>query len=162
MKYTQKEADSLFDNLNMTVSAMGMSILELSISAHKNSIQAKLTLYKGAAIGKDSAITIEELSKVHRMITPRLEIIFPEKEIYIEVSSPGIDRNIKDGNEFPIFMGRHLRCYCTDINEWRSGVLVSCDETHIEIKNETGDTSSIPLSDIAKAKLDSFLDVKVR
>ncbi|GMO26516.1 MAG: ribosome maturation factor RimP [Termitinemataceae bacterium] len=147
MKYTAKEKDELFDTLNKLVNSLGLTILDLTVNKRKLSIQILLTVYKNGLVGTD------DCAKVHRCITPRLEITFPQKDLYIEVSSPGIERLIKDGNEFPVFIGRSVKAYCTDISEWKSGVLLEADATHIEIKIKDR-TESIPLDIIAKAKLE--------
>jgi ribosome maturation factor RimP len=85
---------------------------------------------------------------------PRLELAFPRQDIYLEVSSPGIDRLIKDGSEFAYYKGKGVRCYRIDISDWTAGVLESADEKGIVIKTNEG-AVRLDFNIIAKAKLDT-------
>jgi ribosome maturation factor RimP len=99
---------------------------------------------------------IADCSRLHRAALPRLELAFPGRDLYVEVSSPGIDRLIKDGNEFVHYTGRELCCYRTDISGWAEGVLVSSDEEKIVLRGKEGETV-LPYTVIAKAKLSGGL-----
>jgi ribosome maturation factor RimP len=113
-----------------------------------------MVIYNGASIGT------EDCSRVHRAVMPRLELAFEQQDVYLEVSSPGIDRLIKDGEEFRHYIGKVVRCYRADISDWTTGVLESVDENGIVIKtNEEG--VKLEFNIIAKAKLDgSHFNVK--
>jgi ribosome maturation factor RimP len=110
-------------------------------------VQVKATVYKAGSVG------LEDCSRVHRAILPRLELAFPDTELSVEVSSPGIDRTIKDASEFVYYKGRWIKCYRTDISEWSRGVLVDADEKRLVLSAD-GKVGEIPYSIIAKAKLD--------
>lgn len=158
MQYTprgtkNREKDGLlFDSLEPLVQGMGMSLVELSVSRHKgrgknlSSVQIRVVVMSKGITGLD------DCSKVHRGIMPRLSLAFPEQEITLEVSSPGIDRIIKDANEFIHYSGRGIRCYRTDISDWTGGVLLSSDEEKLVIKGEEGETV-LYYDIIAKARL---------
>lgn len=148
MKFTPKQPDSVLDSLEPVIKGLNLSLVELNISQHKGSVQVRVVVYKEGVIG------IDDCSKVHRAIIPRLELAFAGKELFIEVSSPGIERLIKDGSEFVNYIGRTIKCYYTDISDWISGVLISSDERHIEIRGKDG-MKTLELEKIAKAKLDS-------
>jgi len=105
-----------------------------------------------AVVYRDEVTGIEDCSRVHRTIMPRLELAFPGQDVYLEVSSPGINRLIKDGNEFIYFIGRGVMCYRTDISDWTAGILLSADDKGIKIKGESGEIS-LPYEIIAKARL---------
>ena len=155
MRYTGKDADnqeiaSLRRALEPVFSGLKFSLVELGISKQKGSVQVRAVIYNGGSIGTD------DCSKVHRAITPRLELIFEGSDIYLEVSSPGINRLIKDGAEFNHYLGKKVRCYRTDISDWSEGILESVDEKGIvimdTIKNEA---IKLGFEIIAKAKLDA-------
>ena len=112
------------------------------------SVSIKAVVYKPGIVG------VEDCTKVHRAILPRLELAFPGSDVYLEVSSPGIDRMIKDGAEFSHYIGSGIRCYCTDISAWIAGILDSVDEHRIVVRGKDGDVT-LPLEIIAKARLDS-------
>jgi ribosome maturation factor RimP len=159
MKYSAKaeqgpELNALRTPLEGILWGLGLQLIDMSVSrraGRKNApgtVQVRVVVYNGGSLG------IDECSKAHRAILPRLELAFPENDLYVEVSSPGIDRLIKDGVEFTHYMGRGVRCYCTDISDWRAGILKSSDEKGIELKTIEG-TMRLNYEIIAKAKLDS-------
>jgi ribosome maturation factor RimP len=90
-------------------------------------------------------------------------LAFPGEDLYLEVSSPGIDRLIKDGAEFVHYLGRGLRCYRTDISDWTAGILKAADMEKITLQEKgplltKGETIDLNLNIIAKAKLDHSLE----
>jgi ribosome maturation factor RimP len=139
----------LRDSLEPVARGMGLSLVELTVSRHKGGrIQVRAVVYKKGIVG------IDDCSAFHRASIPRLELAFPGQDLYIEVSSPGIDRLIKDGSEFAYYAGKRVRCYRTDISDWSAGILESSDEAGIILEGKEGKIC-IPYDLIAKAKLDS-------
>ena len=137
----------VFQSLEPVVRGMGMALVELSVYHGKGAnVQVKAIVCGKGNTG------IDDCSMVHRGILPRLELAFPEKDIYLEVSSPGINRTIKDGSEFAHYIGRRVKCFCTDISDWKEGVLRAADEEKIVFENESGETA-LPYETIAKARL---------
>ena len=110
-----------------------------------------------AVVYREGITGVEDCSKVHRGVLPRLELAFPGQDIYLEVSSPGIDRLIKDGSEFVHYIGRGVKCYRVDISAWTAGILCAADEEKIVLRAEGGEIV-LPYEVIAKARLDS--DIK--
>jgi len=157
MVYTAKDAEKhdivfLRESLETVLKGLKYSLIELTVSRSRGSVQVRTVIYNGLSIG------VDDCSKVHRAINPRLEIAFPEQDVYLEVSSPGIDRVIKNGAEFSHYLGRGVRCYRTDISDWTAGILESADEKGIEIKTKEG-IEKLNFDIIAKAKLDSSKEV---
>ncbi|MDR3335653.1 MAG: ribosome assembly cofactor RimP [Treponema sp.] len=150
MRYTPREADPVFDSIEPVIRFSGMSLVELTVSRRKSSVQIRVVVYK-------NTVGVDDCSRVHRAILPRLELAFPGEDLYVEVSSPGIDRLIKDGAEFAHYPGRGLRCYRTDISEWTGGKLLSSDTEKITLEGKDG-TIDLNYSIIAKAKLDHSLE----
>jgi ribosome maturation factor RimP len=147
MRYTPPQPDNLTEALEPIARGLNLSLVEASVSRHKGSVQIRAAVYNGGNI------SLDDCSAFHRAALPRLELAFPGQDLYVEVSSPGIDRLIKDGGEFRHYTGRRLRCYRTDISDWFSGLLVSSDENGIILEK---DGKQYPLSYeiIAKARLD--------
>ena len=157
MRYKAKEEEnqeiaSLRQSLKTVLKGLGFSLIELVVSKHRGSVQVRVVIYNGSFIGTD------DCSKAHRALMPRLELAFGEQNIYLEVSSPGIDRLIKDAQEFANYRGRGVRCYRTDISDWTRGFLESVDENGITIKTNE-ETVNLSFDIIAKAKLDSLQEV---
>ena len=105
-----------------------------------------------AVVFKPGVTGVDDCSRVHRGIMPRLELAFPGQEVNLEVSSPGIDRIIKDGREFAYFLGKGVKCYRSDISGWTDGILLASDESGITLRTENGETV-IPYELIGKAQL---------
>ena len=148
----QDDDEALYQSLEPVIQGLGLSLIDLSVYRSKGragnpgAVQVKAVVYKEGITG------VEDCSRVHRGIIPRLELAFPEKDIYLEVSSPGIDRLIKDGSEFIHYIGRRVKCYCTDISDWTAGVLLAADEKGITLRAEA-DEKALPYEIIAKARL---------
>jgi ribosome maturation factor RimP len=164
MKYTPRKAgsgepaDLLFEALEPLARGLGMSLIELFLfrrggrGEKPGTVQVKITAYKPGIMG------VDDCSRLHRAILPRLELEFPGG-VYLEVSSPGIDRLIRDGSEFTHYLGRGVKCYRTDISDWTGGLLQAAGETGIVLETGEGQIP-IPYDIIAKAKLDDGFIIK--
>jgi len=158
MQYTVREKDSkapgaaLFNSLEPLIRGIGMALIDLSVfhGNRRGGVQAKAVVMKTEHGSGDTGV--EDCARAHRLIMPRLELAFPGKDISLEVSSPGINRLIKDGNEFTHFIGRELMCYRTDISDWTTGILRAADEENIVLLGEGGETI-LSYETIAKARL---------
>jgi ribosome maturation factor RimP len=153
MRYTPKEAEPVFDSLEKVVRGLGMALIELIVSRHRGSVQIRAVVDRSGS--GDSPIGTDECSRVHRAIIPRLELAFPGKDLYVEVSSPGINRLIKDGAEFSFYLGRGIRCYRTDISDWTGGILLAADSEGITLQGKDGELA-LSYGIIAKARLDNM------
>jgi ribosome maturation factor RimP len=122
--------------------------VELTVSRHKRSIQIRAVVYRKGDIGLD------DCSAFHRAALPRLELAFPGQDLYVEVSSPGIDRLIRDGYEFRFYAGHGIRCYRIDTSAWFSGILAASDEKGIELETGEGRVR-LPYEIIARARLEA-------
>jgi ribosome maturation factor RimP len=145
--YTERADDPLYDSLFPVVEGCGVSLIELTVSRHKGSVQARIVIFKAGGIG------VADCSTVHRAVQGRLELAFPESDIYIEVSSTGIDRTVKDANEFCHYVGLAVRCYIPGLSCWVEGVLERADKQGIVLVGADG-RQEFGFASIAKAKLD--------
>ena len=168
MQFTVHEEDSkepnaaLFQSLAPLVGGIGMALIELSVfhGNRRGSVQVKAVVMaseRSRSGGQSSAVEtgVEDCARAHRLIMPRLELAFPGKDVYLEVSSPGINRLIKDGSEFVHYIGREVKCYRTDISDWTSGILRGADGEKIVLQADGGETI-LPYGTIAKARLSSM------
>ena len=144
----------LKDSLEPVIKGLGMSLIELSVFQGKGrgAGNARVRLVVQSSGNAAGLTGIEDCSRVHRAVMPRLELAFPGRDIYLEVSSPGIDRLIRDAGEFVHYIGREVRCYCTDISDWTTGVLLAVEASQIVIRGKDGDMV-LPYEIIAKARL---------
>jgi len=157
MQYAGKDAENPEISaarrpLEAVLKGLGFNLVEFAVSRHKGSVQVRAVIYNGKSVGTD------DCTKAHRAIMPRLELAFEGQDIYLEVSSPGIDRLIKNGTEFANYIGRGVRCYRTDISDWTAGILESSGEEGIIVKTKEGSVK-MDFDIIAKAKLDASQEV---
>ena len=163
MQYTARENDgrnpdtALFFSLEPLIRGMGMSLVELNVFRSKGRGGKAGGARVRAVVYKDGITGVEDCTRVHRAIMPRLDLAFPGQDVYLEVSSPGIDRLIKDGSEFVHYIGRGVNCYRTDISDWTAGILLSVDDKEIKLLGGEGEIV-LPYEIIAKARLDSAPD----
>ena len=75
MRYTAKDAEdqeiaSVRRSIEAVIEGLGFRLVELTVSRHRGSVQVRAVIYNGSSIGTD------DCSKVHRAVTPRLEMAF--------------------------------------------------------------------------------------
>lgn len=156
MQYKTKEpgdAESLARELEPVVHGLGYALIELSLyRGGKKAGTAQVRLIIGGRAG-GGAIGTAELSLIHRAVLPRLEMAMEGADLYLEVSSPGINRLIKDGAEFRHYYGMAVKCWIKGAEDWKHGVLRGSDKEKILLETGEGITE-LHYETIAKAKLD--------
>jgi ribosome maturation factor RimP len=157
VQYKAKEpgdADALFRELEPVINGLGYALIELSLyrGGKKAGIaSAQVRLIIGGKSG--GHIDTTELSLIHRAVLPRLELAMKGADLYLEVSSPGIDRLIKEGAEFRHYSGMAVKCWLKGAEDWKHGILRGSDKEKITM--ETGEGTIEPTYEtIAKARLD--------
>ena len=151
----------LFLDLASLIEPMGYKLVEASRSEHKGTVSLRMLCYKGG-----DGITTEDLEAIYNVVYPRYAVLWT-RDLELEVSSPGINRNIKDIGEFKIFTGKTVRVYMTSKSSYVLGTIKSADDDTltlssylIEDTKEEGDEIRIDYSDISKAKLDYVTEAK--
>ncbi|MDR1788537.1 MAG: ribosome assembly cofactor RimP [Treponema sp.] len=153
MKYTPRNGrdDALAETLEPVLKGLGLCLVEATASRHKGGCQVRLILTKPDGIGT------EECSRAHKAVVPRLELLLETRGFSLEVSSPGIARQIKDASEFACFTGRGLRCFVTDQAGWIAGTILAADEKAVTLEGEGGQVT-LAYERIGKARLDAEYD----
>lgn len=105
----------------------------------------------------EGGVTLDDCALVSRQVSHLLDVedLVPAK-YRLEVSSPGLTRQLKNPREYDIFAGRPARLVIKDPEgrtETVKGLLkgLAGEEVLIETK---GRVRSVPLSQVAKAKLE--------
>ncbi len=150
MEYISLDSFQHYSECAKLVDGMGYHLVELKITPQKGVVQVQ-----SVVACKDSAesISVNDCAKVHRVLLARLEELLGTDNISMELSSPGMERNIKNAAEFPFFVGRKIRVWDKEKTDWVGGVLVSADNKSVVLKMEDSDeTNTILLENIAKAK----------
>jgi ribosome maturation factor RimP len=125
---------------------MGYSLVELNRQQIRGRLQVRVVIHHYRGIG------LKDCELVHKTILPRIELMEKNREVNLEVSSPGITRNIKYAEEFAIFIDRRARILTKDSEDWIGGTILGADEKAVELSTPEGKLT-ISISDIKKAKL---------
>ena len=104
-------------------------------------------------IDADEGISIEDCERVHRAIDPVLDETDPIEVAYIlEVSSPGIERDIRTDRHIAACMGEEIECRLfAPLNGQRAivGILADYLDGNLVLTTPTGEVS-VPRSAISR------------
>lgn len=137
-----------YEILSPVVEGLGFSIVELNAVNRQDGLHIALVIYSPAGVA------VSDCERVHRLAQARMEVAGNIRDFYFEVSSPGINRNIKSADEFAVFTGRRVKILPAEESEWIAGTLVNAGSEGIEIEINKEAGKKIPYSLIRKAKLD--------
>jgi len=108
-------------------------------------------------IDKQGGVTLDDCTRVSQEMARSLDVEdFIFNPYHLEVSSPGLDRPLKNERDFIRFCERRIRVKTIDpIGKQKSfkGKLRTCVEGRIEMETD-GRIVEIPLSNIARANLE--------
>lgn len=153
MDYIPLDSYPHYAECERIVSAMGFHLVELKISPQHGVTQILATI-TGAEPG--ASIGVNDCSRVHKVLLPALEEMLGTDSTYMELTSPGMERSIRNAAEFPLFIGREIRVYDKTVTDWVGGVLVAADSSSLTLEETREDGSaeqrSFPFETIAKAK----------
>ena len=141
------EIDRYQKDLEELLAGVGLSLVELTVSRHRGSIQVRAVIYSAAGTG------IDQCSRAHRLILPRLQVLLNEQDFHLEVASPGVDRWIRSEREYSVFVGRGVRILLREGNEWLLGRIHAADSSAVTIQGSFGERI-VEYGAIAKARLD--------
>ncbi len=138
------------------VNSFGFDIVEI------NSVNRADGLYIHIVLYSQEGISLNDCSKVHRTVQRRIEAHTGNRDVYIEVSSPGIGRNLKSANEFNVFKGKNIKLLFGDKEEWGFYKIKEADNESVILepiekdnKSESMDEIKLKYSEIRKAKLEN-------
>ena len=150
MEYAPLAEIPHYSDCEPIVSGLGYSLVELRIFRTNGTTQVRAVIAH-ADPDNPNGIGVNDCAKVHRLLLPRLEVILDNQDIYMEVTSPGTERQIKNAAEFAFFVKKYARVYDTTISDWVAGQIVSADKEQIKLMID-GTEKVIPFTNIAKAK----------
>ena len=130
---------------------IGIELVHVDISGTKR--DAVLRIF----IDKEGGVTIDDCSNVSKGIEAVLdeEDFIPSRYV-LEVSSPGIERELYSLDDFRRFQGHLAKVKSragVDGQKTFVGDIVSVDEDTITIEDRTRGTVELPYSDVDKANL---------
>jgi len=93
------EETPLFLALQDTIKGLGFEIVEVSSRVKDTRAQVHLVIYRAEGVDHQGC------AMVGRGVTTTLEDFFESRDVHLEVSSPGLERQIKTWREFAVFSG---------------------------------------------------------
>lgn len=144
---------ALRDQLEEIVQGVGFRIVELSVSVVKGRTHVHLVIYR------PEGVSIDDVAEVHKTVLPRIELLLDDRDVALQVASPGIDRTFKDNVEFAVFAGKGVRVLSHDRGDWIAGVIAAASDRDVDIETPEG-VVKIAFSDVQKAKLDYTQEVR--
>jgi ribosome maturation factor RimP len=130
------------------VQAMGFRLVELGLHRSRQGSRVHVVIYRS------QGVSVEDCAALSRSLRPRLELAAGLGEVALEVSSPGLDRVLKDPAEYEIFRGRGVRLWLRDAAEWLDGINEGLVDGQLNLSTG-GRSLRIDLEQVVKAKLDA-------
>ena len=149
MEYTSYKNVKYYDQCAPLVEGLGYRLVELKVipSSSVTKISAMI-----ASAEPDGNIGVNDCAKVHRVLLTRLEALLGTEDTMMELTSPGIEHNIKNAAEFAVFTGRAVRVWDKTVTDWVGGKIISADDKQVTLEADDGKKFSVSFENIAKAK----------
>ncbi len=149
MEYTSYKDIKYYKECEPLVEGLGYKLVDLKIIPAKNTTKISAVV---SPINPQDNMGVNDCAKVHRILLPRLEALLGTDDTTMELTSPGIEHNIKNAAEFSVFTGRDVRVWDKIKTDWISGKIDSSDEKSVTLELENGEKITILYENIAKAK----------
>lgn len=151
MEYISLELIPHYKECSKIAEEEGFKIVELQTVPQNGNVKVSVVIASKDA-SKD--IGVSDCAKIHRALQAKLISLLGKSEdnVFMEVSSPGMERNFKNAAEFSIFIGREVRVWDKTVSDWVRGIIKSADENQVTLELEDNSEKSVAFIDIAKAK----------
>ncbi|HET7340177.1 MAG TPA: ribosome maturation factor RimP [Methylomirabilota bacterium] len=126
----------------------GLTLVDLEWRPHRP--RGVLRLY----VDKPGGVGIEDCQRASRELGDLLDAANLIEEGYdLEVSSPGLDRQLRKDREFRWALGKRVQCWVAGGEEFR-GRLVDVDAARLTLERD-GERLDLPRERVTKAKLEA-------
>jgi ribosome maturation factor RimP len=130
----------------------GLELVEITLRVEGGRWILRIT------IDREEGVQVHHCTAVSRELSVHLDVedLIPVK-YYLEVSSPGLDRPLKDEKDFERFAGRLVKIKTIRSVSGRkkiSGTIEGIEDGVVRILLEEGITLEVPVEDISSARLD--------
>ena len=124
---------NLEESIEIAVQGCGAEVYDI-VTLKEND----MNIFRVYVTSKDG-INLDKCAEISRMISPILDLDEPMNGKYnLEVSSPGIERKLKNPKHFKASIGENVRLKDFDKNIVK-GELIFADDNEIKIKTEHGE-----------------------
>ncbi|MBQ7363831.1 MAG: ribosome maturation factor RimP [Clostridia bacterium] len=131
--------DTVKELIEPTVTELGYTLWDVTYTKIGADYHLEITIDNERGIG------IDDCERVHRAIDPILDEHDPiESFYYLEVSSPGIERELRTDGHIEAMMGREVEAKLFSAKDGRKsiiGILASYEDGTVTLRAEDGDVS---------------------
>jgi ribosome maturation factor RimP len=138
--------DPVFQDLDQFFRGLGFNLVDLGLRTKNGVTSVHIVLHSPTGLG------IDELSKAHRLLVPRLETLLQTEDLAIELGSPGLERNLKYKRELGFYTGKKVKLYLAGASDWEEGLLTAFDGETLTFETTAG-PRPVTAGQIHKAKL---------
>lgn len=151
LNYTSTDTIPFFRECDETARKLGYILVELQVVPQKGNYHISAVI---ASSDPKTDIGVSDCAKAHRALQDLLISLLKvdEDSVYMEVSSPGMERNIKNAAEFSFFKGREIRVWDKTKSDWVPGIIRDSDTEKLTLEAEGGELLVVAYENIAKAK----------
>lgn len=150
------KTDTFYQEMSSLISPLGLSVIETRVHRLQNG--ASIAVY----VTKQDDVNSDDLENVYNLVYLKLKSRF--NNLTLEISTPGLTRNIKDAGEFAFFIEKSVRIYSLQQNAWLRGIISNADDKSVTLNDciiedapenseNSFETKTILFSDIKKARL---------
>jgi len=149
--------DPLFEEYAPLLDALNIVLVDIELNESPFSARMSAIIKL-----KDGEVGVNECAKVYNIIKARMEVrLAPEQDFDLEVSTPGLQRKIKDAYEFTLFVGKRIRVYDITKSVWFSGIIKEVKQSSVLLidcidqdEKKLDEELDIEFENISKAKLE--------
>jgi ribosome maturation factor RimP len=152
MKNIEEIKNKITEIITPVINAMGIELYDVEFSKMKS--KGLLRVF----IEKQDGVTIDDCERVSREIEAVLDVEDPIPFAYVlEVSSPGLDRPLKELEDFKRYSGKTARVIThepIDNQTFFIGTIISAENNEISLLLPKDRQVIIPYKNISKARLE--------
>jgi ribosome maturation factor RimP len=142
--------------LEPIVDQNGLEIVEVTLKSEGNRWILRVT------IDCETGVTVGHCTMISRELSVHLDVedLIPVK-YYLEVTSPGLDRPLKNERDFERFAGRSvvIKTYRSNSGKKKiRGILEGIDEGIVQVRLDNGNLLEVSQEDMSSARLDYKFD----
>lgn len=138
--------DELFKELEPLAASLDLILVDCRMQQTRFGVVVQVVVFRDTGLGTD------DCAALHRVVGPRLELLYENKDLKLEISSPGLDRKFRTVREYVIFRGRGVHVVCKSGREYR-GILSDADANSCTVV-QAGVPVRIELAEVARTRLD--------
>jgi ribosome maturation factor RimP len=131
------------------VESAGLELWDVELGGRAGRLVVRIT------VDRESGVDLDTIAEVSERVSRRLDLEdFSDRPYQLEVSSPGVERTLREPRHFERSIGRTLKVKTAapiDGQRVHEGALVSADAEAIVIASDGGELR-VPYADVASAK----------